>query len=331
MEGVGENDDKVILFQSNLLSAWVGTHTSPPAHAPSSDRCSETRRLTTFKVAVKVKSCYHSHLPGRLPGRFFLRNLVECRGLIFQLVKRDFQQRYVGSAAGWIWGLIHPLVLLSSYWFIFGYILHSPAGKSQAQGHYSLFLFAGMLPWMLFSETLARSTSSMLDQASLITKTVFPAEIVPITIFLSAMVGHLLAVVMLFSAVAFILQKASFSLLLLPLCSAFLGLLAIGLSWISSSVQVYLRDTVQVVTVILTFWMWVTPIFVEEGFFPGKVHFLVILNPITYVVRCYRDVLLSAHAPALHDLAVLCAISCCVFVLGGLFFRLMKRGFADVL
>ena len=117
------------------------------------------------------------------------------------MVKRDFQQRYVGSAAGWIWGMIHPLVLLASYWFIFGYILKMPAGKNQAQGHYALFLFAGMLPWMLFSETLSRSTSSMLDQANLITKTVFPAEIVPITIFLSAMVGHLLAVAMFFAAV----------------------------------------------------------------------------------------------------------------------------------
>src|SRR5690349_4572197 len=172
------------------------------------------------------------HLPKHLPGSFFLRNLVSCRALIFQMVKRDFQQRYVGSAAGWIWGLVHPLVLLASYWFIFGYILQLPAGKDQAQGHYSLFLFAGMLPWMLFSETLTRSTSSMLDQSNLITKTVFPAEIVPITIFLSALIGHVLAVLMLFGAVVLILHKVSFSLLLLPLCSIFLGLLAVGLSWI---------------------------------------------------------------------------------------------------
>jgi lipopolysaccharide transport system permease protein len=247
------------------------------------------------------------------------------------MVKRDFQQRYVGSAAGWIWGLIHPLVLLSSYWFIFGHILHLDAGKDQAQGHYSLFLFAGMLPWMLFSETLSRSTSSMLDQASLITKTVFPAEIVPITIFLSAMVGHLLAVLLLFAAVGLILQQVSFTLLLLPVCSVLLGLLAVGLSWISSSFQVYLRDTVQVVSVILIFWQWVTPIFIKESFFTGRTHLVVILNPITYVVRCYRDVLLSARPPALHDLAILFGVSVTVFILGGLFFRHMKRGFADVL
>ena len=299
--------------------------------AASSDRYNETRRLTTFKVAVKVKSCYHSDLPKHLPGTFFLRNLVECRALIFQLVKRDFQQRYVGSAAGWIWGLIHPLVVLFSYWFIFGYILKVPAGKGPAGGHYSLYLFSGMLPWMLFSETLSRSTSSMLDQANLITKTVFPAEIVPITIFLSAMVGHLLGVSLLFGAVLVILHEASFSLLFLPICSALLGFLAVGLSWISSSFQVYLRDTAQVVTVILMFWLWITPIFVQESDFPPKTHLLIILNPITYVVRCYRSILLSAQPPSVHDVAILAVVAAIVFVLGGLFFRHMKRGFADVL
>jgi lipopolysaccharide transport system permease protein len=247
------------------------------------------------------------------------------------LVKRDFQQRYVGSSAGWIWGIIHPLVLLASYWFIFGYILKIAPDKGSVHGNYALFLFAGMLPWMLFSETLSRSTSSMLDQANLITKTVFPAEIVPISIFLSAMVSHLLAVIMLFIAVAVLLHQVTFWLLLLPLFSALLGLLAVGLSWISSSLQVYLRDTIQVVTVILIFWQWTTPIFIEEDRFPLRAHPVIVLNPITYVVRCYRNVLLYAQPPALHDLAILCGVSACVFVLGGLFFRHMKRGFADVL
>ena len=270
-------------------------------------------------------------MPKHLPGTFFLRNLIGCRALIFQLVKRDFQQRYVGSAAGWIWGVIHPLVLLASYWFIFGYILKVPTSKSLAHGNYALFLFAGMLPWMLFSETLSRSTSSMLDQANLITKTVFPSEIVPVSIFLSAMVSHLLAALMLFTAVVFILHQVTWWLFLLPLFSGILGLLAIGLAWISSSLQVYLRDTVQVVTVILIFWQWVTPIFIPEEAFPAKAHLVVVLNPITYVARCYRNVLLSASAPAPRDLAILFAASACAFILGGLFFRHMKRGFADVL
>src|SRR5580765_503413 len=93
-------------------------------------------------------------VPGRLPGTLFLRNLVERRSLLFQLVRRDFEQRFVGSAVGWIWGLIHPLVLLFSWTFVFQYVMKQP--PPQGVSSYPLFLFAGMLPWLLFSETLLR-------------------------------------------------------------------------------------------------------------------------------------------------------------------------------
>jgi len=116
---------------------------------------------------------------------------VERRSLLFQLVRRDFEQRFVGSAAGWIWGVIHPLVLLGSWTFVFSVCLHQKMPAGEVTGSYPLFLFAGMLPWLLFSETVQRSASSLLDQANLITKTVFPAEIVPVSIFLSSLVSHL--------------------------------------------------------------------------------------------------------------------------------------------
>src|SRR5246127_4968693 len=115
-----------------------------------------------------------------IPGRLFLQNLVERRSLLFQLVRRDFEQRFVGSAAGWLWGVIHPLVLLASYTFIFSFCLKTPPGPGQLTQSYPLWLFAGMLPWLLFSETVLRSAGSIVEQANLVTKTMFPAEIVPV-------------------------------------------------------------------------------------------------------------------------------------------------------
>src|SRR5215831_2848285 len=96
------------------------------------------------------------------PGSLFLRNLVERRGLLFQLVRRDFEQRFVGSAIGWIWGLIHPLVLLVSWIFVFQICLRMKL-QGQPTNNYALFLFAGMLPWLLFNDTVQRSASSLLD------------------------------------------------------------------------------------------------------------------------------------------------------------------------
>src|ERR1035438_8091659 len=84
-------------------------------------------------------------------------------------IGRDFEQRFVGSAVGWIWGLIHPLVLLVCWWFVFVKVLHQkPEGA--ATDYYPLYLFAGMLPWLLFSDTVQRSATAMLDQSNLITK-----------------------------------------------------------------------------------------------------------------------------------------------------------------
>src|SRR5262245_7749803 len=111
-----------------------------------------------------------------IPGTNFVRNLIERRTLIFQLVRRDFQQRFVGSAAGWLWGLIHPVVLLVSWLFVFQICLGMQLPPNEVTQSYGLFLFCGFLPWLLFQETVTRSASSLLDHANLITKTVFPAE-----------------------------------------------------------------------------------------------------------------------------------------------------------
>ena len=268
-------------------------------------------------------------MPKRIPGTLFLRNLVERRSLLFQLVRRDFEQRFVGSAIGWIWGLIHPLVLLASWTFVFEYCMHQkpPAGVSS----YPLFLFAGMLPWLLFSETVQRSAPSLLDQSNLITKTVFPAEIVPVSVFLSTLMSHLLALTLMVLVTGVWMNQFSVFLVMLPFYMLAVGLFAVGIGWIVSSLHVFLRDTAQVLSVVLTFWFWLTPVFIDENTFPERARFLLAVNPLFYVVRAYRAVLLHSAMPSLGDLGIAAAYGIAAFAVGGLFFRYMKRGFADVL
>ena len=165
----------------------------------------------------------------------------------------------------------------------------------------------------------------------MLTKTVFPAEIVPISVFLSSLVSHVLAVFLLLAATVALLGEFHGTVVLLPVFVVLGGMFAIGLGWIAAALQVYLRDTSQVVAVGLTFWFWLTPIFVREKQIPQQVRFLLIYNPMTYLVRGYRNILLGGNWPTLLDWAMLTLFSVAVFVLGGLFFRYMKRGFADVL
>jgi lipopolysaccharide transport system permease protein len=256
--------------------------------------------------------------------------LIQRRTLIFQLVKRDFQQRYIGSAAGWLWGLIHPLVLLASYVFIFDFCLHQTPGPGAVTTNYPMLLFAGMLPWLLFSETVQRSSGCLIEQANLITKTVFPAEIVPVSIFLSSLISHLLAVVLVIAGAAVFLKHISALLAILPVVMLLVGLFAVGIGWIAAALHVYLRDTAQVLAVLLTLWFWATPIFLTEDKYPHWAVYILRANPLTYIVRAYLQILLG-HTVPLEDLAVAGAFAVAAFLCGGMVFRYMKRGFADVL
>jgi ABC-type polysaccharide/polyol phosphate export permease len=266
-----------------------------------------------------------------IPGRHFARNLIAGRTLLFQLVRRDFKQRFVGSIAGWLWGLIHPLVLLASWTFVFQICLKHQLPPGEVTDNYSIFLFCGFLPWLLFQETVMRSASSLVEHANLITKTVFPSEIIALSIFLSALVNHLLALSMLLFIVGFWVDGISPMAWLLPIYILPLGLFAVGIGWMVSSLQVYVRDTAQVLNVIMTLWFWMTPIFISEKEVPEQVRFIIHWNPLAYVVRAYRDRLLSYRTPSLEEFAILALYSVTFFFIGGLFFRHLKKGFADVL
>jgi ABC-type polysaccharide/polyol phosphate export permease len=247
------------------------------------------------------------------------------------LVRRDFERRFVGSAAGWLWAVIHPLVMLVCYVFMFVYCLRNTLPEGSVTQNYTLFLFAGYLPWILFQETVHRSASSLLENANLLTKTVFPAEVIPVSIFFSSLIGHLIALAIAIGVTGFWERHISAQLLLLPVYMLFTGLLGIGIGWIAASLHVYLRDTAQMVLVVLTLWFWVTPIFIPDQQLPERFQFLLRWNPMAYLVRGYRDRILSDAWPDPRELAILFAYSIAAFVIGGLFFRHLKRGFADVL
>ena len=272
-----------------------------------------------------------------MPGRQFLTNLVRRRSLLAQLVRRDFEQRFVGSVAGWIWGLVHPMVLLASWTFVFHWCLRAEVPPGEITQNYTLFLVCGYLPWLLFQETVTRSAACLLDNTNLITKTVFPSEMVPISIFLSSLINHAMAMIVAVAVVALWLNHFSVMLLLLPFYTAMLGLFAIGIAWVVSAFQVYIRDTAQMVSVVLTFWFWMTPIFISEKQIPegsaiaDTVRWIIRFNPLSYVVRAYRERMLSYQLPNPTDLAVIAACSIAAFAAGGLVFRQLKRGFADVL
>jgi ABC-type polysaccharide/polyol phosphate export permease len=261
----------------------------------------------------------------------FLQKIYIQRGLIRNFVVRDLRQRYIGSLMGFFWSVIHPIVLLVSYTFVFMIVFNVRPRPDTGTTSFPLFLFCGILPWLFFQDTLQRSSTILIDNANLVTKTLFPTEILPLSVLLAAVVNHLIGFAILMSILVFSGGKFSVFLLLIPVYFFVLMLWTLGLAWMVASLNVFLRDIAQVLSVVLTFWFWFTPIFYTPDQFPARLSFLLQWNPMAYVVVAYRDCILRTHMPSLRGLAVLAITAVAVFTAGGLFFRYTKREFVDVL
>jgi lipopolysaccharide transport system permease protein len=266
----------------------------------------------------------------KFAGYYFLQNLIHNRHLLWQLVQRDFQQRYIGSAGGWIWAVVHPMILMLSYIFVFQLCLRMPPPQNLTT-NYTIYLVCGFLPWMLFQETVSRSATVLLENQNLITKTVFPSEILPVAVFCSSFIGHVIALVLAVLLLIFWENHFSIQVYLLPIYMLAVALFGIGLGWIVASFQVYLRDTAQAVSVLLTLWFWVTPIFIDQSVIPEGLRFLVKFNPLAGIVQGYRERLITPLYPQVDAIFAVLLPAVVMFVLGGLVFRYLKKGFADVL
>lgn len=262
---------------------------------------------------------------GRRPGRVRI-----SRSLVYQLARRDLKQRYVGSLLGWLWTLIHPLVLLAVYTFVFRFAFDARLPAEEATGSYPLFLLAGMLPWLLVSDVLTRSATSLSDYAVLIKKSAFPPGAAPLSVAASAGIVHLLALGVLLGAAAWS-GTLRWPLICLPLFAGLVALFSLGLAWIVAGLQAYWRDTAQVLAVVQTVWFWATPIVLPESFYRGRLDFALAWNPLAHAVRGYREAVLGGAWPEAGPLLILASAALGTFCLGGFFFRRAQRGFADVL
>ncbi len=275
----------------------------------------------------------------RLARAFFypFAALWRNRGLISSMVRRDIHGRYRGSVAGMFWTVIHPLLMMLTYFFIFSVVLKvrfpaAAGGPEQAGGvNFLLYFIAGMLPWLAFSEALGRSPGVVLEHRTLVTRVVFPVEILPANLAASGLVSEFFGLVVFLAAVGVFRHTIPATAALLPVVLVPQVLLTIGLCWFLAGLGVFLRDTGQFMAFLLTLWFFVTPICYPETALPESLRWLFELNPVYVMVRCYRAIFLEGAAPPWGVLARLAAFSLAVFIGGFAWFYKSRKAFADVL
>ncbi len=252
--------------------------------------------------------------------------------LILTLVRREVAARYRGSLFGNLWALITPLFMLAVYTFIFSVVFNARwSGGGESRAEFALVLFAGLMVFNCFAECFVRAPRLILENVNYVKKVVFPLEVLPWVSLGAALVnlGISIGVWLVFYMLVYGVPHAT--VLLLPIVLLPLLLLVVGLSWALSALGVYLRDLAQLVTVISTVFMFLSPIFYPIEALPEKYHAMLNINPLTPIISQVRDVLYWGKMPSLSYYLLTLAASLLVAWGGFVLFQKTRQGFADVL
>ena len=268
----------------------------------------------------KVIYTPHGHLGiGLGAWREMTQELVDSRELTWRLFLRDFSARYRQSVLGYIWAIVPALVTTFVFtWLNRSHVLAIEGTKLP----YSVFVLLGMTVWQLFSGGLTNATQSMVGASALITKINFPRETLVIAAFGQAIFEFFIRAVLLGAAFALYHVVPAWTVILIPIVMIPLCLLTLGIGYVCALANGVLRDIGQIVTFLLTFWMYLTPVVYPAK--AGSHSLLYVLNPVSPFVIAAQDLTSVGHLTQPLNFAIGCGMSVIIFLLGWRVFHLTE-------
>ncbi|WP_024695910.1 ABC transporter permease [Pseudomonas syringae] len=261
-----------------------------------------------------------------------LRSLWRHRQLISTLTRREVIGRYRGSVIGIAWSFFNPLLMLAVYTFVFSEVFQARwAGQDTSKGGFAILLFVGMIVHGLFAECANRSPSLIMSNGNYVTKVLFPLEVLSVVTLGSALFHTGTSLIVLLLAQFVLTHTLYWTALLLPLVLLPLAIATLGVSWLLAALGVYLRDVGQVIGVLTTVLLFLSPVLYPVAALPPAYQPWLRLNPLTYIIEESRNVLLFGRWPDWQSLALAMLIACVIAMAGFAFFQKARKGFADVL
>jgi teichoic acid transport system permease protein len=257
-------------------------------------------------------------------------SLWQLKDLIVDLAKNDFKTRYAGSYFGILWAFIQPVMTILVFWFVFEVGFRS--GKVE-NVPFVLWFSCGLIPWFFFADAWVNATNSFMEYNYLVKKIQFKISVLPVIKILSSLFVHIFFVVFLISLFAINGYKPDIFTVQL-LYYTFCTILLVGsLSYLTASIIPFFRDLNQIISIILQFGMWMTPVMWNYTMVPEKYRWLFTLNPMFYIVEGYRETLITKvwFWEHLTSTLLFWSITVTSFFLGALAFKKLKSHFADVL
>lgn len=261
---------------------------------------------------------------------FFIADVYRSRNLLVQFAKRDFKSKYLGSHLGLLWAFVQPAVTILIFWFVF-----QVGFKSKPVGDvpFLLWLLTGIVPWFFFADAWGNATNSITDYKFLVNKVVFRVSLLPLMKIMSSFVIHVffLCVIAFFMGI----YKTGFSFYNLQIIYYVFGLLVLlmGVSLLTSALVVFVKDIGQLISMLIQFGFWCTPIFWSLHIIPEKYHVFFKLNPIFYITEGFRDSLIYRVGFWEHSWLTLYfwVFALILLLIGATVFRKLRPHFADVI
>lgn len=259
--------------------------------------------------------------------------LWKNRELIGQLLRRNIEARYKGSAMGLFWLVATPLAMLAVYTFVFGFVYGARWGQDLggSRAAFPLMILCGMAVFNIFSESVNKAAKIITGNVNFVKKAVFPLEALPVASVLSTCFFGLVWFVILLGGVAFFLHRVSLSAVCLPLVLIPLVLSSCGLAWFVASLGVFIRDLSHGMEIFLRALFFMTPVCYSLEMVPVRFRDFLALNPLAVIVEAVRRSLMYGEWPDWTLLGTLTVFSAVIFQMGYFWFMKTKKGFADVL
>lgn len=259
-----------------------------------------------------------------------IMDLINNRGIIWNLAKNDFKTRFVGSYLGVFWAFVNPIVTILLYWFVFQFAFKS----GDVDGFpFVLWFTAGLVPWFMFSEAVTNATNSLLEYGYLVKKVVFQVDVLPSVKIMSSAFVHV--VFMAFTLLIYIVMGYYPSLYTLQLLYYFVCMvvLVMAITYATSAIVLFFRDLGQFINVFMQVFMWMTPIMWQSNIIPANLLWIFIMNPMYYVITGYRDSLLYhiSMFQRMGYMAYFWIVVIVLFKIGTTIFNRLRPHFADVL
>ena len=252
--------------------------------------------------------------------------MFKYRELLSELTKREVKQRYKQSILGYAWVILNPFFQMLVMAFVFKFLL-----RVQDLGvPYAIFLYAGLLPWTLFANSLGSSVNALVGNAGLLTKIYFPREIFILSTILAKMIDFFLASTVFVAMMIWYQIPITWNVLWFVPIFLIQMLFTYGLSLLVAAFNLFYRDIQYILGLLIMVWMYLTPVIYPTEMFPDRFRFIFQLNPLAVFVNAYRQVILGGGAPNFISLGIGLLVSIVLTIIGYIIFKKLEGQFADV-